>query len=242
MKLYPAIDLKEGMCVRLTKGKFDTVKVYSKNPFEVAKYWESCGASFLHLVDLDGALKGHSVNEKAIMEILSSVSIPVEIGGGIRTQEDVKHMLDLGVFRVIIGTKAVERPEFLRELVQEFGAEHIVAGIDAKNGMVATQGWEMVSDVSAMELCMKMKQFGILHIIYTDISRDGTLAGPNIAYTKELTEKTGLDIIASGGVSKMEDLETLEAAGICGAILGKALYEEKIDLKEAVRRFETQSV
>lgn len=242
MRLYPAIDMKDGKCVRLTKGKFDSVTVYSDHPYEIAKQWEKEGASFLHLVDLDGALKGRSVNQEAIRDIIASVKIPAEIGGGIRTREDVKHMLDLGIVRVIIGTKAVERPEFLKELVEEFGSERIVAGIDAKDGMVAIQGWETVSSVSALALCQQMKEYGIRHIIYTDIFRDGTLTGPNIVYTKKLTEQTGLDVIASGGVSCMEDLDALYEAGISGAILGKALYEKKLSLYEAVQKFERDEI
>lgn len=238
MRLYPAIDMKDGNCVRLTKGRFDTVTIYSHKPFEIAMRWEKEGASFLHLVDLDGALKGHSVNEQAIREILASVSIPTEIGGGIRTKEDVARMLNMGISRVIIGTKAVEHPAFLKELAETFGPEKIVAGVDAKDGMVAIQGWETVSSISALDLCMQMKDYGIRHIIYTDISKDGTLAGPNIAYTKKLTEETGLDVIASGGVSCMADLGALEKAGIQGAILGKALYENRISLPQAIAWFE----
>lgn len=238
MRLYPAIDMKDGNCVRLTKGRFDTVTIYSHKPFEIAMRWEKEGASFLHLVDLDGALKGHSVNERAIREILTSVSIPTEIGGGIRTKEDVARMLNMGINRVIIGTKAVEHPAFLKELAETFGPEKIVAGVDAKDGMVAIQGWETISSISALDLCMQMKDYGIRHIIYTDISKDGTLAGPNIAYTKKLTEETGLDVIASGGVSCMADLGALEKAGIQGAILGKALYENRISLPQAIAWFE----
>ena len=165
-------------------------------------------------------------------------NIPVEIGGGIRSEEAVKNMLSLGVKRVIIGTKAVEEPEFLKDMVEKFGADAIAAGIDAKAGMVAIQGWEQVSTVTATELCLKMKEYGVKHIIYTDISRDGMLSGPNIPATKKLTLETGLDIIASGGVSCMEDLQSLYDAGISGAIIGKALYENRVDLEEAVCRFE----
>ena len=147
-------------------------------------------------------------------------------------------MLSLGVRRVIIGTRAAREPEFLREMIEKFGADHVAAGVDAKNGMIAVQGWEQVSGISAAELCRKMKDCGVQHIIYTDISRDGMLTGPNVAATRHLTEETGLDIIASGGVSCMQDLENLHAAGICGAIIGKALYEGRIDLREAVKRFE----
>lgn len=195
-------------------------------------------ATFLHLVDLDGALAGRSVNEETIKKIVSSVNIPVEIGGGIRSEEAVKNMLSLGVKRVIIGTKAVEEPEFLKDMVEKFGADAIAAGIDAKAGMVAIQGWEQVSTVTATELCLKMREYGVKHIIYTDISRDGMLSGPNIPATKKLTLETGLDIIASGGVSCMEDLQSLYDAGISGAIIGKALYENRVDLEEAVCRFE----
>ena len=219
MQLYPAIDMKGGKCVRLTQGLFDNVKVYSDTPADMAKLWVSQGASFLHIVDLDGALAGHSVNEDAIRAIVSSVSVPIELGGGIRSAEAVKNMLDLGITRCIIGTRAVERPEFMKELVETFGADRIVAGVDAKNGMVAVEGWEKVSSLSALELCQQMKEF-------------------DVEYTKRLTEKTGLDVIASGGVSCMDDLARLHECGIKGAIIGKALYEKKISLPDAVARFE----
>ena len=154
------------------------------------------------------------------------------------SEEAIKNMLALGVKRVIIGTKAVEEPEFLKDMVEKFGADAIAAGVDAKDGMVAIQGWEQVSTVTATDLCLKMKEYGVKHIIYTDISRDGMLSGPNIPATKKLTEETGLDIIASGGVSCMEDLDGLYKAGISGAIIGKALYEKRVELEEAVRPFE----
>lgn len=238
MQLYPAIDMKNGQCVRLRQGEFKDITVYSDHPERVAEYWESRGASFLHLVDLDGALAGRSVNEAVIRRIVASVSVPVEIGGGIRSEEAIEGMLSLGVKRVIIGTRAVEEPEFLRDMVKKFGSDAIVAGVDAKNGLVATQGWEQVSQVTAAELCSRMKEYGVEHIVYTDISRDGMLSGPNVEATRLLTEETGLDIIASGGVSCMEDLEALYQAGIRGTIIGKALYENRIELSEAVRRYE----
>lgn len=240
MQLYPAIDMRGGKCVRLTQGLFDQEKVYGDSPADMAKLWVSQGASFLHLVDLDGALAGHSVNADAISEILKAVDVPVELGGGLRSAESVRFMLDLGVSRCIIGTKAAKNPEFIRELIQEFGPERIAVGVDAKNGMVAVEGWEQTSSVTAVELCLKMKEYGVQHIIYTDISRDGMLSGPNVPETKLLFEKTGLDVIASGGVSCMEDLEQLCAQGIPGVIIGKALYERKICLREAVERFEGQ--
>lgn len=240
MQLYPAIDLKNGQCVRLKQGAFKEITVYSDKPEEIAAKWQSKGASYLHLVDLDGALAGHSVNEKAIKRIVSTVSIPIEIGGGIRSEKAIEAMLSLGVSRVIIGTKAAENPEFIRDMVNKFGQEHIVAGIDAKNGMVAVEGWEKLSDLSASELVNRMKEYGIRHVVYTDIARDGMLSGPNVEYTKKLTDDTGLDIIASGGMSSMEDLRELYHAGVHGAIIGKALYENRIDLKEAIDAFEKQ--
>lgn len=238
MQLYPAIDLKNGQCVRLKQGEFKEITVYSKEPEKVAKYWQSQGATFLHLVDLDGALAGRSVNEEAIKKIVSSLTIPVEIGGGIRSEEAIRNMLALGVRRVIIGTKAVEHPEFLKEMVAKFGADAIVAGVDAKNGLVAVEGWARVSSMTATCLCTKMKEYGVKHIIYTDISRDGMLSGPNVTETRKLTEDTGLDVIASGGVSCMEDLKQLHEAGIKGAVIGKALYEKRIGLSEAVRLYQ----
>ena len=240
MQLYPAIDLKDGQCVRLKQGEFKEITVYSQKPEEVAALWQSHGATFLHLVDLDGALAGRSVNEKVIKKIADTVSIPIEIGGGIRSEEAIESMLSLGVARVIIGTKAVENPEFIREVVKKFGQDRIVAGVDAKDGMVAVEGWEKISGITASELCNRMKEYGVRHIVYTDISRDGMLTGPNVEYTKKLTEETGMDIIASGGMSSMEDLRQLYHAGVRGAIIGKALYEMRIDLKEAIEAFEKQ--
>ena len=238
MQLYPAIDMKNGQCVRLRQGAFKDITIYSDAPEKVAAHWQEKGASFLHLVDLDGALAGYSVNEEVIRRIADTVSIPIEIGGGIRSKEAVDRMLDLGVRRVIIGTKAAQHPEFLRDMVRTFGEEAIVAGVDAKDGMVAVEGWEKVSSLTASDLCLTMKEFGVRHIVYTDISRDGMLSGPNVEATRKLTEETGLDIIASGGVSCMEDLKCLHEAGIRGAIIGKALYENRIDLAEAVRLYE----
>lgn len=240
MELYPAIDIKNGQCVRLRQGKFDDVIIYSNNPVDIAKEWEACGASFIHLVDLDGALCGHAVNAEVIRKIASTVNIPVEVGGGIRNIKDIEDVLALGVSRVIIGTKAVENPNFIKEAVDKFGADKIVAGVDAKDGLVAIHGWEKVSNIKAVDLCMEMKKLGIKTIIYTDISKDGMLSGPNVYQTKLLSDQTGLDIIASGGVSGLKDLELVDEAGIHGAIIGKALYEKKIDLRQAVAMFERQ--
>ena len=238
MKLYPAIDIKNGQCVRLQQGLFDATTVYSNEPFEVAKQFEEVGAKFLHIVDLDGALQGMGANDEALAQIIKNVTIPLEIGGGIRTMQDIEHRLNMGVTRVILGTKAVESPEFVKEAIGIFGADKIVIGIDAKDGMVAIKGWETISNIDAVTLALSMKDLGVKTIIYTDISKDGMLCGPNFVQTAKMVEATGLDIIASGGVSSMQDLEQLEKIGVEGAILGKAIYEKRVDLKEAVKRFQ----
>ncbi len=238
MKLYPAIDIKDGQCVRLRQGVYDDKTVYADKPCEVAKEFEEAGARFIHLVDLDGAREGRSVNDEAVKAISDCVSIPVEIGGGIRTTEDISRKLDLGVSRVIIGTEAVRRPEFVKESIRQFGADKIIVGIDAKDGKVAVSGWEEISKITAVELALLMKDMGVKTIIYTDISKDGMLSGPNIMQTKKLAEATGLEIVASGGVSSVQDLRELAKAGVDGAILGKAIYEHKIDLKEVAKEFE----
>ncbi|MFT4144095.1 MAG: 1-(5-phosphoribosyl)-5-[(5-phosphoribosylamino)methylideneamino]imidazole-4-carboxamide isomerase [Mobilitalea sp.] len=238
MILFPAIDIKNGQCVRLRQGSFQDVLVYSDVPLKIAKQWEAAGASFIHIVDLDGALVGHSVNDEVIKEIVREVKIPIQVGGGIRTIKDIENKLSLGIDRVIIGTKAVKDPAFIKEAIATFGSKRIVIGIDAKDGMVAIEGWEKVSSYQAVTLAVEMKKLGVKTIVYTDISKDGMLQGPNIAHTKEMVQVTGLNIIASGGVASLKDLEMLEEINVYGAIMGKALYENRIDLKKAVNLFE----
>ena len=238
MRLYPAIDIKNGQCVRLRQGVFDDTTVYANEPYEVAKEFEAKGAKFLHIVDLDGALRGTGANDAALEKIIANVKIPVEIGGGIRTMQDIEHRLNMGVSRVILGTKAVESPDFVKEAVEKFGADRIVVGIDAKDGMVAIKGWETISNADAVTLALSMKDLGVKTIIYTDISKDGMLCGPNFVQTARMVEITGMDIVASGGVSCMNDLIQLEKIGVEGAILGKAIYEKRVDLKEAAARFD----
>lgn len=238
MQLYPAIDIKNGQCVRLRQGQFHDSQIYSKNPIEIARLFVSQGASFIHMVDLDGALVGFSVNDTVFKEIAGEINIPIQVGGGIRTIKDIENKIELGINRVIIGTKAVENPAFVKEAVKEFGSDRIVIGIDAKDGMVAIQGWEKVSTVSAIDLAMQVKDIGVKTIVYTDISKDGMLLGPNVEQTKELSDVTGLDVIASGGVSSMKDLELIAGSGVHGAIIGKALYEKKVDLAKAIELFE----
>lgn len=238
MKLFPAIDIKNGQCVRLRQGSFQDILVYSDIPLKIAKQWEACGASFIHIVDLDGALVGHSVNDDVIQTIVNEVKIPIQVGGGIRTIKDIESKLSLGVERVIIGTKAVKDPGFIKDAIATFGTNRIVIGIDAKDGMVAIEGWEKISSYNAVTLALEMKACGVKTIVYTDISKDGMLQGPNITHTKEMVEATGLNIIASGGVSSLKDLEMLQEINVYGAIMGKALYENKIELRKAINMFE----
>lgn len=240
MILYPAIDIRNGQCVRLRQGQFHDAEVYSHSPVKIAKLWESQGASHIHIVDLDGALAGRSMNEDVIRDIVSSVGIPVQTGGGIRTIKDIETKLSLGVSRVIIGTKAVENPQFVKEAIACFGPDRIVVGIDAKQGMVAIQGWEKVSNYKAVSLALEMKEYGVKTIVYTDITRDGMLLGPNIEHTEEIVRITGLSVIASGGVASMKDLESVYQIPVAGVIIGKALYENRIDLCAAIERFEKQ--
>lgn len=238
MKLFPAIDIKNGQCVRLRQGDFRDVLVYSDVPLKVAKEWEASGASFIHVVDLDGALVGHTVNEAVIKDIVENINIPIQLGGGIRSIKDIENKLNLGIERVIIGTKAAIDPGFMKEAVAIFGPDRIIAGIDAKDGIVAVEGWERLSHYNAVSLALEMKKVGVKTIIYTDIAKDGMLQGPNLHYTAEIVEETGLNVIASGGISSLKDLETLKEINVHGAIIGKALYENKINLKKAVSMFE----
>jgi phosphoribosylformimino-5-aminoimidazole carboxamide ribotide isomerase len=239
MRLFPAIDIKNGKCVRLKQGLFDQMNIYGDEPYEIAKKFEQDGARYIHVVDLDGALAGHEVNDAAIKKIAGSVSIPIEVGGGIRTDADIEEKFALGVSRVVIGTKAVEEPEFVKRCIAKYSPSKISVGIDAKNGKVAIKGWESVSELDAVDFALTMKKAGVRTIIYTDISKDGMLCGPNIEKTTEMMIKTDMKIVASGGVSCIEDLCRLEKAGIYGVIIGKAIYEKKIELKKAIELFET---
>ncbi|GAB6136830.1 1-(5-phosphoribosyl)-5-[(5-phosphoribosylamino)methylideneamino]imidazole-4-carboxamide isomerase [Halanaerobaculum tunisiense] len=240
MEVIPAIDIKDGECVRLYKGDFEQQTTYG-NPVEMATLWANKGASRLHIVDLDGALDGKPKNLDLIKEIIEITDLPVQVGGGIREIKTIQKYLEIGVARVIIGTAAIKNPELVIEAIKEFGAEKIVVGIDAKNGQVATEGWLETSATSAIELGKKMKEQGVEWVVYTDISRDGTLSGPNLEATRELARKTGLNIIASGGVSSLDDiknLKELESDGVKAVITGKALYSEKLDLEEAIKQID----
>lgn len=237
MRIYPAIDIKDGKAVRLAQGKFSEETVFNENPAAAAKNWVDAGASYIHIVDLDGARYGKSFIIDILKEISSRYNISVQTGGGVRTIEDIKERINAGAARVIIGTAAVENPELVNKAVKLYG-DKIAVGVDAKNGMAAVKGWEEVSGISAVDLCLKMKKFGVKTIIYTDISKDGMMCGPNIESTKELIEKTGMNIIASGGVSKINDIENINKIKAAGVIIGKALYNGALNLSEVIKKFE----
>ena len=234
MRIYPAIDIIDGACVRLVQGDYSQKTKFADNPVEIAKKFESCGAEFIHLVDLDGARCGTMPNFPLVCEIAKSVSIPVEIGGGIRDMQAVSKYLENGVYRVIIGTSAISNPEFVKEAVSKY-KDRIVVGIDAKDGYVATNGWESVSKITALELAKQMEEIGVKTIIYTDIATDGMLKGPNLEAMKEMSEAVSLDVVASGGVSCLEDIKNLKDCGVEGVIVGKAIYTKKVSLSEAIK-------
>lgn len=236
MIVFPAIDLKNGECIRLVKGDFSKKTVYNNSPEEVACQWEMQGAEFLHIVDLDGALAGEPRNLTVIKNILNCVHIPLELGGGIRSIAAIEKVLEYGVSRVILGSIAVRNKNMITEACRVYG-EKILVGIDAKDGIAAIDGWGVSSNISAIELAKRLADVGAKTIIYTDISRDGTLTGINIAETVNLAEESGVHIIASGGVSSLDDIKKLkeqEAKGVIGVIIGKALYEGTVSLTEAI--------
>ncbi len=235
MTIYPAIDLMGGQCVRLCQGKFDNAAVYGSQPAKMAKQWEGMGAMWMHVVDLDGAAAGESKNLQAIKDICKAVRIPVQSGGGVRTIADIDRLLTAGVSRVILGTQALLDRAFLKEALLKYGAK-IAVGIDAKDGMVATHGWAKVSNVPAVEFANDAANLGAQTIIYTDIAKDGMLAGPNVSAMAKMAEQVDASVIASGGVSCVEDLIKLAATGVSGAIVGKALYTGRVDLQEALER------
>jgi phosphoribosylformimino-5-aminoimidazole carboxamide ribotide isomerase len=239
MKLYPAINLKNGHCVMLRQGQFHDAEVYSHLPSKVAKNFETLGASFIHVVDLDGALAGRAINADVIREIVDAVSIPVQVGGGIRTIKDIENMMNLGVKKVVIGTAAANNPAFVKDAINTFGEDRIVVSIDTKNGMVAIEGWEKISTYHALSLAVEMKKIGIKTIIYSDIIRDIQLQSPLMDNIKDIVSISELNIIISGGITSMKDLERFSAIkGIYGVIVGKAIYENKINIKRAIDLFE----
>jgi len=236
--LYPAIDIRGGKAVRLIQGDYNQETVYNDNPIEAARTWQEQGAEWIHLVDLDGAKAGRPVNHELVGEIARQVAAPVQIGGGLRSVADVETLLELGVSRVIIGTAAIEDRPFVETVLKQYG-EKVAIGIDARNGYVATRGWLETSEVKAEDLAVQLAELGARTFIFTDISRDGMMQGPNVEAIVNLARVSGQSVIASGGVSRYEDLDRLAAhsgEGVSGAIIGKALYTGSIELAEAHKR------
>lgn len=233
MILFPAIDIRGGKCVRLTQGDYNQEKVYSDAPEKMAQAWQEKGAKFLHVVDLDGAKTGDSMNQSVIKSIAELVNIPVQVGGGIRSIEVIEKYITAGVNRVIIGTAAINHKEFLNEAVSTYG-DRIAVSIDARNGFVATDGWTKASNIKATNLVKELESIGVKTIVYTDILKDGMLKGPNFEELQTINEITTMDVIASGGVSTKEDIQRLGDLNMYGAIIGKALYDGTLKFEEAL--------
>ncbi len=234
MEVIPAVDIRGGKCVRLYQGDFAKETVYDEDPVHAALHWQEQGAPRLHVVDLDGALKGEPANLSIVLDIIRRVSIPVQVGGGVRTLEAIDTLLRAGAAHVVLGTIAFDDPSFVEQAVRRFG-DGIAVGVDAKDGQVATEGWKRVWPVTAIEFTALIADAGVRRVIYTDIGRDGTLKGPNFDAIAKLQEKTGLRIVASGGISSIEDIRMLAEMGCAGAITGRALYTGALDLKAALR-------
>ncbi len=233
MKIFPAIDLINGQVVRLLKGDYDKVTVYGNDPLSVAKDFEACGAEFIHIVDLDAAKDGKVHNFNIIKSICENNNLKVEFGGGIRSEDVIKQYIEAGVFRVILGTIAIKNPKFTKEMIKKY-KEKIAVGVDISGEMVAIHGWTEVSSVSCDEIFSDLESAGAKCVICTDISKDGAMEGTNLALYRDLSEKYSIDIVASGGVSSIEDVKALKGMNIYGAILGKALYTGAVDLKQAI--------
>ncbi|MEF9988183.1 MAG: 1-(5-phosphoribosyl)-5-[(5-phosphoribosylamino)methylideneamino]imidazole-4-carboxamide isomerase [Christensenella sp.] len=234
MKIYPAIDIREGKCVRLMQGELQRSTEYG-DPYEMAKKWEGEGAYYLHIVDLDAAFSGEFVNQKIITKLVQSIKIPVQMGGGVRTKEDIRIRLDdVGISRVILGTAAVNNPELVEWAVARY-KDRIAIGIDAKNGEVAIKGWAENSGIDPVVLAKKMHGFGVSNIIYTDISKDGMMEGPNLEKTEQIVKETWVNLIASGGISSIEDINKVRETGACGCIVGRALYDGAFTLGDAMK-------
>ncbi|MGC3972686.1 MAG: 1-(5-phosphoribosyl)-5-[(5-phosphoribosylamino)methylideneamino]imidazole-4-carboxamide isomerase [Pirellulales bacterium] len=240
-EVWPAIDLRGGQCVRLQQGDYNRETVFNSDPVAVARQFVAEGGEYLHLVDLDGARDGKLVNLEVVRAVTKAVSIPCELGGGVRTEDDIRTLLGAGLVRVVVGTKALREPEWFREMCHKF-PNKIALGIDARGGMVATHGWLETSDVSAVAMARQFADEPIAALIYTDIATDGMLQGPNLAAMREMAEAVSLPVIASGGVSCAADVANLTETGAAGCIIGRALYEGKLTLKDALAAARGQPV
>jgi phosphoribosylformimino-5-aminoimidazole carboxamide ribotide isomerase len=240
--IYPAIDMRGGKCVRLLQGDYNKETVYGDSPFEMAKLFAEQGAEWIHMVDLDGAKEGKRINDRFVLEVAKNLNVKVQIGGGIRMEEDVAYYLENGVDRVILGSAAISNPPFVKEMLAKYGLQ-IAIGIDAKDGFVATEGWLNTSTVKATELGKELAEAGATTFIFTDIATDGMLSGPNIQAVAEMARVTGKNVIASGGVSSLADLKALQKFaqdGVVGAIVGKALYTKQFTVVEALKELENE--
>lgn len=236
MIIFPAIDIKDGQCVRLRRGDYATAHKVAEDPVKTAQSFVEAGAEFLHMVDLDGAKEAKRVNSPVFLAVAKATGLKLQVGGGIRNLETCEYYLSNGVYRVILGSVALKDPAFVTEAVKHFGPEKIVVGIDAKNGKVATEGWLDTSDVDYLKLARKMTDVGVKYFVFTDISKDGMMEGPNLEQLEAIHNAVDADIIASGGVSSLEDLLAIQSLGLYGAICGKSLYTGAIDLKTAIER------
>ncbi|MFD2627277.1 1-(5-phosphoribosyl)-5-[(5-phosphoribosylamino)methylideneamino]imidazole-4-carboxamide isomerase [Oceanobacillus kapialis] len=234
MILFPAIDIKDGQCVRLTQGDYAQQKVYSDSPVDIARQWEEQGAEFIHIVDLDGAKSGKSLNQPVIEEIASVTRVPIQVGGGIRSLEAIEKYVQAGVDRVIIGTAAIADRPFLQEAVRLY-SERIAVSLDARGGFVATNGWTETSSIKAIDLVKELETVGVQTIVYTDILKDGMLQGPNLEELEAINKATHLNVIASGGVTTKEDIQKLRSLQLYGAIIGKTLYDGTLSLEDIVK-------
>lgn len=232
MKIIPAIDIIDGKCVRLSKGDYNTKKIYNENPFEVAKEFEEYGIQFLHLVDLDGAKSKHIVNQKVLEKIASGTSLQIDFGGGLKSRQDIETAFNSGAKQVTIGSIAVQDPDFCFQIIEEYGAEKIILGADCENRKIKTSGWLEESNIEVISFILDYMKKGIQETICTDISKDGMLGGPSTDLYKDIINQTSVQLIASGGISSMEDVYTMKETGCSGTIIGKAIYEGKITLQQ----------
>ena len=241
MDILPAIDLRGGRCVRLTLGDYDRETVFDYDPAAVAQRWVDQGARRMHVVDLDGARDGIRANADAVSAIVDAIDIPIQLGGGVRDAAEARRLIDMGIDRVIIGTAAIEAPDEVQAAVEDVGADHVIVGVDAKDGMVQTRGWLAQSEVTAIDLARQMVERGVRRFIYTDTSLDGTLTHPNFAAVTELSDNLRYPIIVAGGISSIEDLVELAELGVEGAISGMAIYSGALDLKRAIETIDAMT-
>lgn len=234
MLIFPAIDIKNGECVRLKKGDMNTAHKVAENFLDTALSFKQAGAAWIHMVDLDGAVNGKRINTSVFTETADKSGLKVEVGGGIRKAEDVEYYLSRGIERVIIGSAALNNPQLVSDCINEYGAEKIVLGIDARNGMVAAEGWVKTSEISYIELAKRMEEKGVKYIIFTDIGRDGMLSGPNLEQLFALNDAVSCNIVASGGIKDIEDIKAVKAGGLYGVICGKSIYSGTLSLEEAI--------